>query len=64
MSTISAHARGHLADAHFTDAGDPSLPPRTRAEHRYTGILIAVSASVALWAGIGTGIWGLVSVFN
>lgn len=35
-----------------------------RNKHRYTGMLIAVSASVVLWAGIGTGVWGLVSVFN
>lgn len=38
--------------------------PSSRIEHRHSGILIAVSASVVLWAGIGTGIWGLVSVFN
>lgn len=49
-------------DAHTVYPMVAAAPDRT--SHRYSGILIAISASVVLWAGIGTGIWGLVSLFD
>jgi len=35
-----------------------------RDAHRWTGIRIAVGASLALWAAVGAGVWGVVSLVS
>ncbi len=60
MSVVTTHAHDRFSDT----PGGGELPVNERAAHRYTGIVIAISASALLWVGVGTGIWGLVSVFS
>ena len=50
MSTITAHVDSASAVG--------------RNAERYNGILLAISASIVLWSGIGAGVWGIISLFT
>ncbi len=48
--------------SHPSIAQDAALD--SRSAHRSQGWILAISASVALWGGIGAAIWSVVSYLN
>lgn len=48
--------------SHTSIAHDGALDSRNA--HRSQGWILAISASVALWSGIGAAVWSVVSYLN